>query len=77
MTESDLCIFYFSLKGNTPINKISSSDGFFLVFGKLIHIVLTERNLHKFVRFATKSYWSIDTLRINIKLERGFVTSSG
>ena len=44
MTESDLCIFYFSLKGNTPINKISSSDGFFLVFGKLIHIVLTERN---------------------------------
>ena len=75
MTESDFCIFYFSLKGNTPINKISSSDGFFLVFGKLIHIELTERNFHKFVRFATKLCWS--TLRINIKRERGFVTSSG
>ena len=77
MTESDFCIFYFSFKGNTPINKISSSDGFFLVFGKLIHIVLTERNFYKFVRFATKSCWSTDTLRVNIKRERGFVTSSG
>ena len=35
------------------------------------YIELTERNFHKFVRLATKSCGSTDTLRINIKVSEG------